>query len=82
MVEGFSTYGVSTGIDVNVFYDVWKYKNNTKSDVDKKGNKINGSAKEKVLDYIDSLDLTKKQKDSLYYALDYAKSEIREAPWR
>ena len=82
MVEGYLTYGERAGIDVDVFCDVWKYKDNTKADVDKKGNKINGSAKEKVLDYIDSLDLTKKQKDALYYALGWAESTIREAPWR
>lgn len=82
MVEGFTTYGESTGIDVNVFYDVWKYNSSAKADVDKKGNTIPGSKKEKVLDYIDSLDLTKKQKDSLYYALGWAESTIREAPWR
>ena len=82
MVEGFATYGESAGIDVNVFYDVWKYNSSARADVDKKGNTIPGSKKEKVLDYIDSLDLTKKQKDSLYYALGWAESTIREAPWR
>jgi len=82
MVEGFSTYGESTGIDVNVFYDVWKYNSGAKADVDKNGKKISGSKKEKVLDYIDSLPLSKKQKDSLYYALGWAESTIREAPWR
>ena len=82
MVEGFSTYGVSTGIDVNVFYDVWKYNSGAKADVDKNGKAISGSKKEKVLDYIDSLPLSKKQKDSLYYALGWAESTIREAPWR
>ena len=82
MVEGYLTYGESAGIDVNVFYDVWKYNSGVKADVDKKGNTISGSKKEKVLDYIDSLDLTKKQKDSLYYALGWAESNLRDAPWR
>ena len=81
MVEGFSTYGESAGIDVNVFYDVWKYKSSAKAYLDKHGKAISGSAKEKVLDYIDSLDLTKKQKDSLYYALGYAENELKKAPW-
>ena len=82
MVEGFLTYGESAGIDVNVFYDVWKYNTAAKADVDKNGKAISGSKKEKVLDYIDSLPLSKKQKDSLYYALGWAESTIREAPWR
>ena len=82
MVEGFLGYGESAGIDVNVFYDVWKYNTTAKADVDKNGKAISGSKKEKVLDYIDSLPLSKKQKDSLYYALGWAESTIREAPWR
>ena len=82
MVEGFLTYGESAGIDVNVFYDVWKYNTAAKADLDKNGKAINGSKKEKVLDYINSLPLSKKQKDSLYYALGWAESTIREAPWR
>ena len=82
MVEGFLTYGESTGIDVNVFYDVWKYNSSAKADVDKNGKAISGSKKEKVLDYIDKLPLSKAQKDSLYYALGWAESTIREAPWR
>jgi hypothetical protein len=82
MVEGFSTYGESAGIDVNIFYDAWKYKTNAKADLDKNGKAISGSAKEKVLDYVDALDLTKKQKDSLYYAFGYAESELKKSPWR
>ena len=82
MVEGFLTYGESTGIDVNVFYDVWKYNSSAKADVDKNGKAVSGSKKEKVLDYIDKLPLSKAQKDSLYYALGWAESTIREAPWR
>lgn len=82
MVEGFLSYGESAGIDVNVFYDVWKYNSGAKADVDKKGNAISGSKKEKVLDYIDSLPLSKTQKDSLYFALGWAESNLRDAPWR
>ena len=82
MVEGFLGYGEQAGIDVNVFYDVWKYNSAAKADLDKNGKAISGSKKEKVLDYIDSLPLSKKQKDSLYYALGWAESTIREAPWR
>ena len=82
MVEGFATYGESAGIDVNVFYDVWKYNSGVRADVDRNGNAISGSKKEKVLDYIDALPLSRAQKDSLYYALGWAESTIREAPWR
>jgi hypothetical protein len=82
MVEGYLTYGESAGIDVNVFYDVWKYNTAAKADLDKNGTAISGSKKEKVLDYIDSLPLSKTQKDSLYFALGWAESNLRDAPWR
>ena len=39
------------------------------------------SKKEKVMDYIDGLNLTKSQKDSLYYACGYAESTLNETPW-
>ena len=38
--------------------------------------------KEKRLPYIDSLNLTRKEKDTLYFALGYGKSELKKAPWR
>lgn len=81
-VSGYTEYCEPQGIDVNVFYDVWQYKSSAKGDKDKNGKTINGSVKEKVLDYIDSLDLSNKQKTALYYAMGYAKSELNKAPWR
>ena len=81
-VSGYTEYCEPRGIDVEVFYDAWQYKSSATGKKDKKGNTIPNSAKEKVLDYIDSLGLSKKQKDSLYYAFGYAKSELNKAPWR
>ena len=34
-----------------------------------------------MMDYINSLDLTYLQKDSLYYAFGWKESKIDEAPW-
>ena len=81
-VTAYTEYCEPQGIDAEIFYDVWQFNTNAKSDVDKNGNTISGSKKEKVLDYIHSLDLSRNQKDSLYYALGYSESTIREAPWR
>ena len=80
-VSSYHEYCEPKGIDVDLFHDVWQYKASAKSDKDRHGNTIPDSKKEKVLEYIDSLELSKKQKDALYYALGWAKSEIREAPW-
>ena len=81
-VSAYTEYCETQGIDAEMFYDVWQFSSNATSDVDRKGNVISGSKKVKILEYIDSLDLSRKQKDSLYYALGWAKSTINDAPWR
>ena len=80
-VSGYKTHCEPVGVTPETFYDVWKYNSDTVADVDKNGKSISGSKKEKVLKYINSLDLSRKQKDSLYYAFGWAKSTINEAPW-
>ena len=81
-VSAYTEYCEPQGIDVDIFLDVWQYNSSAEGDKDKKGNTISGSKKAKVLDYINSLGLSRKQKDSLYYAFGWSKSTIWEAPWR
>ena len=81
-VTAYNEYCEPKGIDVKLFHEVWQYKGSATADIDKRGEIIPDSAKKKVLAYIDELDLSRKQKDSLYYALGYAKSTIKDAPWR
>ncbi|MBQ2241510.1 MAG: DEAD/DEAH box helicase family protein [Clostridia bacterium] len=70
------------GIDLDVFID-FKYQiKGIEGDKDRNGKTINGTKKAKIMDIINSLPLTKEQKDALYYASGYEKSTIREAPWR
>ena len=45
------------------------------------GKTISGSLKRKVLDYIDSMELSNAQKTALYDAAGYARSTLDEAPW-
>ena len=71
MVKDYRTYCETTGIDVKVFYDAWKYKNS-----------LSGSVKEPMMQYINGLPLSARQKDSLYYAFGWAESKINDAPWR
>ena len=66
-VKTYNEYCANVNVSVETFCDVWKYKS--------------GKKKEEILEYIDSLDLTRKQKNSLYYALGYAESNLWEAPW-
>lgn len=79
-VSGYNDYCKKTGVDPATFYDAWKFKNGAKNDYDSDG-EVTISKKEKVMDYIDGLNLTKSQKDSLYYACGYAESKLDEAPW-
>ena len=80
-VTAYNEYCEPQGIDVDVFHDVWQYMGSAESDKDKHGKVIPDSKKQKVLAYVDSLDLSRRQKDALYYALGYAKSTIKDAPW-
>ena len=80
-VENYTEYCESSGMKAETFWDVWKFNSTTKADVDGNGESISGSKKVKVLNYINGLDLTYAQKDSLYYAFGWAESRIYEAPW-
>lgn len=52
-----------------------------KSDKDANGNTISGSKKTKVLNAINSMDISSDEKDAMYYAAGYASSGNRDAPW-
>ena len=81
-VKAYTQYCEPYGIEVETFYDVWQYNSSISADVDESGKAISGSKKSKVLAYVNSLVLSARGKDSLYYALGYAESTIDEAPWR
>lgn len=68
------------GVSETDFFKAWKFNNSAKNDYDSDG-EVTISKKEKAMDYIDGLNLTKSQKDSLYYACGYAESKLDEAPW-
>lgn len=51
------------------------------ADKDLAGKTISGSLKRKVMDYIDSMDLSNAQKTALYDAAGYARSTLDDAPW-
>ena len=79
-VNNYNDYCKRTGVNPATFYDVWKFKNDAGNDYDVDG-EVTVSKKEKVMDYIDGMNLTKSQKDSLYYACGYAESTLNETPW-
>ena len=81
-IDSYQTYCEAYQVPAGIFYDAWKYNSDTHADVNQKGESISGSKKAKVLNYINRLNLTRAQKDSLYYAFGWAESKIHEAPWR
>lgn len=70
------------GISVEEWNAVREFYSEAESDVDRKGKTIPYSKRDKVAEYIDSLPLTRRQKDALWLAMDYSKNTLDEAPWR
>lgn len=81
-VQDYNEYCKNTGVNKGDFWKVCQYYSSAKSDVDSDGNTVSGSKKKKVLDYINGLALSVRQKDSLYLALGYSESTLyKDAPW-
>ena len=51
------------------------------ADKDENGNPISGSKKEKVVEAINKLPLSRKQKDLLYLSRGYSEKDLGEMPW-
>ena len=69
-VNGYNTYCEPLGVPANTYYDAWKHKNT-----------LSGTVKEPMMAYINSLSLSARQKDSLYFAFGWKESTLNEAPW-
>lgn len=69
-----------SGVSVREYVNYASFIRSTSADVDADGNAINGSKMRKVMEYIDSLNLTSQQKDVLFLT-QYAKSNLRKTPW-
>ncbi len=69
-----------SGVSVREYVNYASFIGSTSADVDADGNAINGSKMRKVMEYIDSLNLTSQQKDVLFLT-QYAKSSLRKTPW-
>lgn len=69
-----------SGVSVREYVNYASFIRSTSADVDADGNAINGSKMRKVMEYIDSLNLTSQQKDVLFLT-QYAKSSLRKTPW-
>ena len=71
----------STGIEFDVYKDYYvRMKEAKGTDADGDGKTDSGSKKKAVMDIINSLNISRDQKDALYL-LSYKESTIDEAPW-
>lgn len=80
-VASFREVAEPAGISLDQFYDAVEFGRNAHADVDENGEAISGSKKEKILAYINGLNLTRSQKDVLYFYYGYAESKLDETPW-
>ncbi len=69
------------GINIEVYYDYYVRQKACKSETDSNGKTISGSKKKQILNVIDSLPLTSKQKDVLYFQNNWSESTLDDAPW-
>jgi hypothetical protein len=66
------------GIPKSVYLEFWRFDNSTENDVDKTtGKKIAYSAVKKIMAYINSLNLTDRQKDALAKSTGWADKTIK-----
>lgn len=79
-VVGYESHCKDKGVGAGTFYDVWKYYGKAETNRDKDG-KIIYSSKDKTMDYIHALELTRAQKNAIYRAMGWSKSELHKAPW-
>ena len=79
--SGYFEYAEPAGINIEVYLDYKDKASKCESDKDANGKPINGTYKAKVMDVIHSLPLSISQKDALYFANGWSKSNLNEAPW-
>ena len=80
-VAKYYEYAEPAGIGVGEYYDYYTRASKIEGDMDSDGNTISGSKKAKVMEIINSLNISNAQKDALYYANGWSKNTINEAPW-
>jgi hypothetical protein len=71
-----------SGIRVSVYDDYLVRKSECEgTDIDRDGKTDSGSKKTQILEVIDSLPISSRQKDVLYRMNGWAESKLYEAPW-
>ena len=71
----YDAYIKNSGVDMKNYLDAWNFKSTAKSDKDK-NDKVTYSAQNKVIDYIDKMNISKQDKRNIFLGLGYAKKNI------
>lgn len=69
------------GVSYETYYDYYFATKEMHADKDENGKSISGSKKAKVVEYINSLDISPEQKDALYVAAGYTAKSARNQKW-
>lgn len=69
------------GVSAEIYADFKVATAGITGDKDRDGNTISGSKREKVLAAINGLNISRREKDALYYASGYGESTLHQAPW-
>lgn len=76
---------VDSGMSRKKAYEVIKDFNDATADLeadkDENGNPVSGSKKEKIVEAINKLPLSRKQKDKLYLSKNYSEKDLDSLPW-
>lgn len=70
-----------SGITLKVFEEYYSQVTGMTADKDANGKSITGSKRDKILKLINSLPLSSKQKDVLYYQNNYSAKTLYDTPW-
>ena len=77
-IRNYNEWCEPVGIPKSVYLEFWRFDNSTENDVDKTtGKKIAYSAVKKIMAYINSLNLTDRQKDALAKSTGWADKTIK-----
>jgi hypothetical protein len=70
-----------SGLSYDDYYDFYFGTRYLYADKDEDGKSISGSKKEKIVGYIDAMDITDEQKDALYLSKGYTENTLSTTPW-
>ena len=71
----------SAGLSYDDYYDFYFGTRYMYADKDENGNSISGSKKEKVVGFINDMDVSDAEKDALYLAAGYKENTLKTTPW-